>query len=54
MEYEWDSQKAIENIRKHDVEFADAVIVLEDENALTIEDIDHNEKRFKTLGMVLY
>lgn len=51
MEYEWDSQKAIENIRKHDVEFADAVIVLEDENALTIEGIDHNEKRFKTLGM---
>ena len=51
MKYEWDSRKAVENIRKHGIEFTDAVIALEDENALTIEDIDHNEQRFKTLGM---
>ena len=31
--------------------FADAVIALEDENALTIEDPDHDERRYKTLGM---
>jgi hypothetical protein len=48
MEYEWDPQKAIENLKKHGVDFADAVISLEDENALTIEDKDHNEIRFKT------
>ncbi len=51
MPYEWDTKKAIENIRNHGVDFADAVIALEDENAITIEDRDHNEQRFKTLGM---
>ena len=51
MEFEWDPRKAKENLRKHGVDFADAVIALEDENALTIEDPDHDELRFKTLGM---
>ncbi len=51
MEYEWDPRKAAENLRKHGVDFADAVIALEDENALTIEDPDHEEQRFRTLGM---
>ena len=51
MEFEWDPRKAKENLRKHSVDFADAVIALEDENALTIEDKDHDELRFKTLGM---
>jgi len=51
MEFEWDARKAIENLRKHGVDFADAVIALEDENALTIEDTDHAEQRFKTLGL---
>ncbi len=54
MEYEWDPGKARENLKKHGVDFADAVISLEDENALTIEDKDHNEIRFKTLGMSPY
>jgi len=51
MEYEWDPGKAAENLRKHNVDFADAVIALEDENALTVEGPDHDEQRFKTLGM---
>ena len=51
MDYEWDPRKAAENLRKHGVDFADAVIALEDENALTIEDPDQEEQRFKTLGM---
>ena len=51
MEFEWGPRKAKENLRKHDVDFADAVIALEDESALTIEDLDHDELRFKTLGM---
>ena len=54
MEYIWDPGKASENLRKHGVDFADAVLALEDENALTIEDRDHNEQRFKTLGMGPY
>ena len=53
MKYEWDKSKAKINLRKHGVDFADAVISLEDENALTIEDFDQNEQVFKTLGMGL-
>jgi len=54
MKYEWDKSKAKINLRKHGVDFADAVISLEDENALTIEDFDKNEPIFKTLGMGSY
>ena len=51
MKYEWDKTKAQGNIQKHGIDFTDAVITLEDENALTIEDNDADEQRFKTLGM---
>ncbi|MCG7951473.1 MAG: BrnT family toxin [Candidatus Thiodiazotropha endolucinida] len=51
MDFEWDPRKAAENLRKYGVDFADAVITLEDENALTIEDRDHPEQRLKTLGL---
>ena len=54
MDFIWDPRKASENLRKHGVDFADAVLALEDENALTIKDCDHNEQRFKTLGMGPY
>jgi uncharacterized DUF497 family protein len=54
MDYVWDPRKASDNLRKHGVDFADAVLALEDENALTIEDRDHEEPRFKTLGMGPY
>lgn len=54
MDYEWSPRKARENLKKHGVDFADAVIVLEDENALTIEDRDADELRFKTLGLGPY
>ena len=51
MEFGWDPGKAKANLRKHGVDFADAAIALEDENALTVEDSDHTEPRFKTLGL---
>jgi uncharacterized DUF497 family protein len=54
MEYEWNSRKARENLKKHGVDFANAVIALEDDNALTIEGPDADELRFKTLGMGPY
>ena len=49
--YEWDPKKAISNLRKHDIDFADAATVLEDESALTIDDDDPEERRFVTIGM---
>lgn len=51
MRFNWTSGKAARNRLKHGVDFADAAIALEDENALTIEDDVHDEQRFKTLGL---
>ncbi len=51
MRFSWTPGKAARNRLKHRVDFADAVIALEDENALTIEDQGHDEQRFKSLGL---
>jgi len=51
MDYEWDSNKARANLRKHGIDFADAVGVFEDELALTIDDEHPEEERFITIGM---
>jgi uncharacterized DUF497 family protein len=51
MRFNWTSGKAARNRLKHGVDFADAVIALEDESALTIEDGGHDEQRFKTIGL---
>lgn len=51
MNFQWDSDKAENNRKKHRVDFADAVPVFEDEMALTIEDPDaEGEPRFVTFG----
>ena len=51
MDYEWDPRKAIINLRKHGIDFADAVSVFADELALTLRDPYPGEVRFITLGM---
>ena len=51
MNTEWDSAKAASNLRKHGIDFSDAAVALEDRNALTIEDSEHAEQRFKTLAL---
>jgi hypothetical protein len=38
VQYEWDNGKAAENLRKHGVDFSDAVAALEDPNR--VEEID--------------
>jgi len=51
MNYEWHESKRTQNLRKHGVDFADAVGVLEDPQALTIEDDSaEGEQRCITLG----
>ncbi len=50
MSYEWDPQKASANLRKHKVDFADAVGVFEDPLAITVPDDRHEEARFVTVG----
>lgn len=50
VDYEWDPRKAAKNLRKHGVDFADGVIALEDELALTLDDDQLDEQRFVTIG----
>ncbi len=52
IEFEWSAAKAAWNVRKHGVDFADAVAALDDELALTMEDeLSEGERRWITLGM---
>jgi uncharacterized DUF497 family protein len=51
MEFEWDSKKAISNQKKHGVNFADAVAVLENERAITISEEHPDEERYITIGI---
>ncbi|HCH23602.1 MAG TPA: hypothetical protein DE179_04830 [Oceanospirillaceae bacterium] len=49
--FEWNEIKRQSNIRKHGIDFADAVGVFFDEQAITIQDNDHNEERFVSIGL---
>jgi uncharacterized DUF497 family protein len=52
MGYQWDPEKADLNFKKHEIDFADAVGVFEDEWALTIrQEIVKNEQRFASIGI---
>ena len=52
MKYEWDVAKALRNRLKHGVSFADAVIALSDERAVTMEDgLSKDESRFVAIGL---
>jgi uncharacterized DUF497 family protein len=50
--FEWDSDKAEANFRKHGVRFSESISVFEDDYALTVRDdvSDRLEERFVTLG----
>jgi uncharacterized protein len=49
--YQWDRDKAETNLRKHGVDFADAVFVLSDDLAITVPDERFDEERLITIGM---
>jgi len=51
LEFEWDPKKAEQNLRKHRVEFVDAVTVLDDDRAITLLDEHLGEERYVTFGM---
>ncbi len=56
MKVEWDPDKNEENIRKHHIDFEDAMLVFADPNRLERYDLSaHNdlgEDRWQTLGLV--
>jgi uncharacterized protein len=53
LEFEWDSNKALRNIHKHEVSFREATMVFNDGRAITFYDDAHSyqEQRFATIGM---
>ena len=55
LRFEWDSDKAAENQRKHGVSFEEAQSIFADEFATLIDDPDHSseEERFLLLGLSL-
>ena len=53
MKFEWDSAKAVENEKKHEISFAEASTVFGDPLAITFQDPDHSEgeSRLLTFGL---
>jgi uncharacterized DUF497 family protein len=55
MEFEWDENKNVENIKNHDgISFEKAVKVFDDDLAVPFEDLEHsdeNETRYALIGM---
>ncbi len=53
MEFEWDSEKAMANLRKHRISFEEASSVFGDPLAITFHDPDHSvgEVRSLTFGV---
>jgi len=52
MNYQWDPVKSKTNVKKHGIEFADAVGVFDDADAITLEDMDsEGEQRFLSIGL---
>lgn len=52
MEFEWDREKAAQNLAKHEVSFDEAVTAFHDPLAATFDDPDHStgEQRLVTIG----
>lgn len=51
MDFEFDPAKNTANIKKHGIDLADVEDVFYDQSAVTVEDNDHDEQRFVTIGM---
>ena len=51
--YEWDEDKAKENLRKHKVDFKEAETVFDDPLSITVSDPNHSEEeeRFIDIGI---
>ena len=53
MQYEWDEQKRLSNVRKHGIDFRDAVEIFEGDTLLMEDDrFDYGERRFVSLGLL--
>jgi uncharacterized DUF497 family protein len=52
MRFEWDAPKAAQNVRRHGIQFEEALTVFSDPLSMTFRDPDHSigEPRFVTIG----
>jgi uncharacterized DUF497 family protein len=52
-EFEWDDEKAVNNLNKHDVSFEEGVTIFNDPLMATIFDPDHSEaeERYVSMGI---
>ncbi len=52
-EFEWDDEKAISNLKKHDVSFEEGTTIFNDPLIATILDPDHSkdEERYISIGI---
>lgn len=53
MEFEWNPDKAVINLRKHNISFQEATTVFDDSLSVTFPDPDHSigEDRYVIIGM---
>ncbi len=53
--FEWDSNKAVSNVRKHGVSFEEAATAFGDPLSMTVADPDHSaeEHRFVLIGKIM-
>jgi uncharacterized protein len=53
MQFEWDDEKNLVNLKKHGVDFVEAMLIFEND-VLTVEDMrqDYGERRFRSIGLV--
>ncbi|MGV0027978.1 BrnT family toxin [Phormidesmis priestleyi] len=53
MEFEWNPDKAVINLKKHDISFQEAATVFDDSLSVTFPDPDHSigENRYVIIGM---
>ena len=56
IQFEWDNNKNLLNVQKHNVHFKEACTVFYDDNALILNDDEHSndEERFIIIGFSLY
>ena len=49
MKFQWDPEKAKNNLRKHDVSFDEAVTVFKDPLAFIFDDMEHSESEHREI-----
>jgi uncharacterized DUF497 family protein len=51
-EFEWDEKKRESNLKKHGIDFIDAVEVFSDTDRVDIDSTRNGEKRGQTIGLI--